>query len=76
MLVILSGVLLVIAGVVFLSGAAIWQGPLSRSRRAAEASDTLEPPGRGIGVFAISRNWPGLALVVLGGLLILAGGAV
>lgn len=73
MLVILSGAVLVLAGVVYLGAAAIWLGPLSRSRRSAAATDTLEPSGRGIAVFGLSRNWPGLALIVIGGLLMLAG---
>lgn len=73
MLIILFGALLVLAGVVYLGVAAIWTGPLSRSRRSATTTDTLEPPRRGIALFELSRDWPGLALLALGGLLILAG---
>ncbi|QJP14780.1 hypothetical protein G3545_14675 [Starkeya sp. ORNL1] len=73
MLVILSGALFILAGVLYLGVAAILNGPLSRSRRSAAASDTLEPPERGISVFGLSRNWPGLALLALGSLLMLTG---
>lgn len=75
MLVILLGALLVIAGVIHLAAKAIWKGPLSRSTRShpGAANDTLEPPGPGITVFGLSRNWPGLALILAGGILLLAG---
>ena len=76
MLVLFFGSLAVLAGVIYLGVAAVWDGPLSRTRRSAVASETLEPQGRGIAVFGASRNWIGLALVLVGGLLMLAGALI
>lgn len=71
------GALLVIAGVVYMAMKAIWKGPMSgpTQTRPGLPRDTLEPPGRGgeIGVFALSRNWPGLVLMAVGGILLLTG---
>ena len=71
---ILLGALLVIVGVLFMAAQPIWRGRLSgvRRLRSAQPSDTLEPerPARG---FGIKSNWPGLALVALGAILLLAG---
>jgi hypothetical protein len=65
------GALLVFAGVLFLVAKAIWKGPMSGP--SGSRAGTLEPPGSGISVFRLSRNWPGLALIALGALLLLAG---
>jgi hypothetical protein len=59
----------------------IWRGRLSDARRRQTSSaiprDTLEPhtleprqPGAG---FSLKANWPGLVLIVVGGILLLAG---
>jgi hypothetical protein len=77
--VILLGALLVLIGVLFLAARPIWRGWLSgrRSRSAVVAANTLEPrtPGAGIG---LATNWPGpgLALVVIGAILLLLGAAL
>lgn len=76
MLVVFIGALAVLAGVIYLGVAAIWKGPLSRSKSSSAAAHTLEPRGWGITVFELSRNWPGLALVLVGCLLMLAGAAI
>ena len=76
MLVVFVGALAVLAGVIYLGVAAIWKGPLSRSKSSSAAADTLEPRGWGITVFGLSQNWPGLALVLIGGLLMLVGAAI
>lgn len=75
MFVIWLGALLVVAGVLYMTATAIWKGPMSalKRSRSGPASDTLEPPGRDITVFALSRNWPGLALMVIGAILLLVG---
>jgi uncharacterized membrane protein len=74
MTLILLGALLVFVGVLFMAAQPIWRGRLSGVRRlhSAQPSDTLEPerPARG---FGIKSNWPGLALVALGAILLLAG---
>jgi hypothetical protein len=71
------GALLVLSGVMFMAAQAIWRGRLSgrRSRAAAVDANTLEPrkPGAGLG---LTKNWPGLALVALGAILLLAGAVV
>jgi hypothetical protein len=75
MLTIWLGALLFLAGILYLVATAIWKGPMSGASRtpAGTTSPTLEPPGRGIAVFGLARNWPGLALMALGGILLLAG---
>ena len=77
MLVIWSGALLVLIGVLFMAAQPIWRGRLSgrRSRSAVVGANTLEPPTPGAG-FGLGTNWPGLALVVLGAILLLVGAAL
>ena len=79
MLVIWLGVLFVIGGVLFMAAQPIWRWRLSDARRTSSAvpRDTLEPhtleprkPGAG---FGLKANWPGLVLIVLGGILLLVG---
>jgi len=74
---VLTGALLVVAGVVFTAGKALWRGRLSepRTSRSGVASGTLEPRETGSG-FGLRSNWPGLALIALGALLLLAGAVV
>ena len=80
MLVIWLGALLILGGLVFVMAQPIWRGRLSEARRRRTSSavprDTLEPhtleprrPGAG---FSLRANWPGLVLIVLGGVLLLA----
>ena len=81
MLVIWLGALFVLCGLVFMVAQPIWRGRLSEARRRRTSSavprDTLEPhtleprkPGAG---FGLKANWPGLVLIVLGGILLLVG---
>jgi hypothetical protein len=81
MLVIWLGALFVLGGLLFLVAQPIWRGRLSDARRIRTSSaapratlepHTLEPrrPGAGLGLKA---NWPGLLLIVIGGILLLAG---
>jgi hypothetical protein len=80
MLVIWLGALLVLGGLLFMSAQPVWRGRLSDARRirtySAERRDSMEPhtleprqPGAG---FSLRANWPGLVLIVLGGILLLA----
>ena len=84
MLVIWLGALFVLGGLLFMMAQPIWRGRLSGARRRRSSSAvprdtamkpaepmTLEPrrPGAGFG----KANWPGLVLIVLGGILLLAG---
>jgi hypothetical protein len=81
MLLIWLGALFILGGVIFMATQPIWRGRLSEARRirtpSAVPSKTVEPhtleprrPGAG---FGLKRNWPGLLLIVLGGMLLLAG---
>ena len=74
MLVIWLGVLFVLGGLLFMAYQSIWRGRLSDAKRTSSEvpHDTQEPrrPGAGFGPKA---NWPGLVLIVLGGILLLAG---
>jgi hypothetical protein len=76
LLLIWIGAFLVIGGVLFTAAQAIWRGRLSQGRpaQAPGGSDTLEPPERGSG-FGLKANWPGLALIGLGFILLLVGAA-
>jgi hypothetical protein len=74
MLVIWLGALFVLGGLVFTMAQPIWRGRLSAARRTSSAvpSATLEPRRPGAG-FGMKANWPGLVLIVLGGILLLVG---
>jgi hypothetical protein len=74
MAIILLGALLVFGGLVYLMAQPIGHGRLSALRQTPVAPDksTLEPPMPGAG-FRLKENWPGLALMALGGLLLLVG---
>jgi hypothetical protein len=76
MVVIFIGALLLIGGSLVMAYTAIWRGRLSgASRRASiEESTTLEPRGRSA-AFDPKANWPGLALIVLGTILLFLGTA-
>jgi hypothetical protein len=70
MVLIWLGALLLVSGIVFMVARPL-QGRLSGSRLRSEgAANTLEPrrPARG---FGLASNWPGLALVALGAVLLL-----
>jgi hypothetical protein len=79
MLVIISwlGILLVIAGVLYSAGQVLWRGPLSGGQRLRSGDvKTLEPPRGPARSLGLAREWPGLALIGLGAILLLARGAV
>ena len=68
------GALLIVGGVVLTAVPPILKGRLSRVRpvRATKRSNTLEPerPAKG---FDLQSNWPGLAMIVAGAVLMLIG---
>ena len=72
MLVIWLGALFVLGGVVFMMAQPIWRGRLSDAKRTTPGAPrgTLEPRRPGAG-FTLKANWPGLVLIVLGGILLL-----
>ena len=71
MLLLVLGAALMIVGIVFLAGPPIWRDRISGGKPRATAGATLEPQRPGSG-FRLTTNWPGLALLVLGGVLLLA----
>ena len=71
MLLLLMGATLAIVGIVLLAAPPIWRDRLSGGKPHATAGATLEPPRPGAG-FNLTTNWPGLALLVLGSVLLLA----
>jgi hypothetical protein len=73
MLLILIGALLVLAGIVVLAAPPpIWLARLSGGRpQPTTARATFEPP-RPAARFNLAGKWPGLALMALGGILLLA----
>ena len=82
MLVIWLGALFVLGGLLFMAAQPIWRGRLSDARRTSSAVPrkethplreprTLEPRRAGAG-FGLKANWPGLVLIILGGILLLA----
>ena len=77
MLGVLLGAALVVAGLLYMAYQAISRGRMSDpSPSATPTGATLEPSGPkvGRGAFDLRANWPGLALVVLGGILLVTGG--
>ena len=71
MLLLLIGATLAIVGIVLLAAPPIWRDRLSGGRPRATAGATLEPRRPGAG-FKLATNGPGLALLALGGVLLLA----
>jgi hypothetical protein len=78
MLVIWLGAFLVIAGVVLLAKAALDRGRLSGTTQGpTDIKDgTLEPQSRSVRFLGLSGNWPGLALMAFGAVLLLFGATV
>jgi hypothetical protein len=73
MLLVGLGALLVLCGVVLIAGRLIWAGPLSQARRSRTAvpGATLEPRGQS-GIFDIKAQLPGVGLLTIGIIVLLA----
>ncbi|TKT72621.1 hypothetical protein YH63_014955 [Afipia massiliensis] len=74
MLTILLGALLMFGGLILLAAQPMFRARLSSVRRtpAATPDPTLEPSEPAAG-FSLKETWPGLALIVVGGILLLVG---
>ncbi|TPL46335.1 hypothetical protein FJ937_23395 [Mesorhizobium sp. B2-4-4] len=81
MAVILIRAFLIVAGVVYMAGAALRRGRLSdpapaasdrRMPNLARQAPTLEPRRRGLGFLGVSQNWPGLLMMAVGAVLLLS----
>jgi hypothetical protein len=71
---ILLGALLVVAGVVYMAGTAIWRGRMSdRTPSRSGGSATWEPAHRGVRFLGLGLNWPGILMMVVGAVLLLGG---
>lgn len=69
------GALLVIGGIVQMAAQPLWRGRLSDAgASSATGADSLEPPRPTRG-FGLRSNWPGIALIVVGAILLLGSGA-
>ena len=66
------GAILIFAGVVYVAGAAIYRGRMSEPHIDPPEGDlTLEPRRPGLSFLGWKANWPGLLMIVLGGVMLL-----
>jgi hypothetical protein len=66
------GALLLLAGIVYMAGAAIYRGRMSDPHiDPREDAPTLEPRHRGLRFLGWKANWPGLLMIVIGGIMLL-----
>lgn len=72
---ILIGALLVICGLLYMLREALGGRRLSEPHRSSEngVGPTLEPPQQGLAFLGLTRNWPGLALMAVGAILLIFG---
>jgi hypothetical protein len=70
------GALLFICGMLLIARTAIFRGDMSEPHASADdqAGVTLEPSHRGLRFLGFAQNWPGIALAVVGALMLLLGG--
>jgi hypothetical protein len=75
MLAIWLGVLLVIAGLLYLARQSIWRGRMSdaTTSRVEPQTPTLEPTQRGVSFLGLGSNWPGIVMMAVGAILLLSG---
>ncbi len=69
------GALLVLGGLLYMARTAIWRGPLSGRDSSRPVRGTLEPPRRGLGFLGGGTNWPGILMLAVGAVLLVAGGS-
>ena len=67
------GALLVLGGILYMARSAIWLGPLSGPESSRPVRDTLEPPRRSMRFLGLGTNWPGILLIAVGAVLLVAG---
>ena len=74
-LAILVGAILFICGLLYLFGEALARRRLSDPNKPYQdnAEPTLEPRRQGLGFLGLIRNWPGLALMAAGAILLISG---
>ena len=68
----LIGALLILTGIVYMAGTAIYRGRMSDPHiDPVEDAPTLEPRHRGLRFLGLKANWPGLLLVAVGAIMLL-----
>lgn len=67
------GALLIVGGVVYMAGAAIFRGRLSYPHTTPVGVRTLEPSRRGLRFLGVGTNWPGLVLIAIGVIMMFIG---
>ncbi|EJT05832.1 hypothetical protein [Rhizobium sp. CCGE 510] len=70
---ILIGAALIIGGLLFLFSSALGRRP-SDPHQMPQGGSTLEPRGQGLRFLGISQNWPALAVIAIGVVLLAVGG--
>jgi hypothetical protein len=65
------GGLLVVCGLVYMAGVAIYRGRLSDARLKRNGTPTLEPRHPTLAFLGPKANWPALLLIVIGALLLI-----
>ncbi|CAN7460806.1 hypothetical protein LJR231_003092 [Phyllobacterium sp. LjRoot231] len=67
----LIGALLVVCGLLYMAGVAVYRGSLSEPHLSNGEPAGLEPPHRGLRFLGLKANWPGLLVAAIGALLLL-----
>ena len=67
------GALLVLGGILYMARSGIWRGPLSGPESSRPVRETLEPPRRSMRFLGLATNWPGILLMAVGAVLLVAG---
>jgi hypothetical protein len=67
------GALLILGGVLYMARSTIWRGSLSGPDSSRPVRGTLEPRRRGVGFLGLGSNLPGLLLMAIGAVLLVAG---
>ena len=67
------GALLALGGILYMARSAIWRGPLSGPESSRPVRETLEPPRRSMRFLGLGTNWPGILLMAVGAVLLVAG---
>ncbi|MBX4954129.1 hypothetical protein [Rhizobium lentis] len=70
---ILIGAALIISGLLFLFSSALLRKP-SNPHQLPQGGTTLEPRRQGLRFLGLSHNWPALAVIAIGALLLAFGG--
>ncbi|PDS78341.1 hypothetical protein [Rhizobium sp. L43] len=73
MLAILTGAALIIGGLLFLFSSVLGRKP-SNPHQLPQGGTTLEPQRQGLRFLGLSKNWPALAVIAVGALLLAVGG--